>query len=83
MVGKKPSGKFLKLNVDATFNVDDISDAASAIIRDTQGNFGTTSSKYIPHVPSTSAAQNLCNVTWLELANLIGSIAIETESDCL
>jgi hypothetical protein len=36
---EKPRSSFLKLNVDATFSVDDMSGAVGAVIRDAHGNF--------------------------------------------
>ena len=43
----KPSPKFVKLNVDASFYADEGAGASAAILRDEKGNFLAARCKYI------------------------------------
>jgi ribonuclease HI len=80
---EKPRSSFLKLNVDATFSVDDMSGAVGAVIRDAHGNFVIASSKFLQNVSSPAMAEAQAMLHGLELANSIGCNALEAESDSI
>ena len=46
----KPNPRFVKLNVDASFHLDEGTGATAAVIRDEKGNFLEAQCKYLIHV---------------------------------
>lgn len=72
-----------KLNVDAAFSLENSSVAASAVLRNFQGNFIAASTTIISHVPSATMAEVLAMLHGLMLANSLGFNDVEAESDSL
>jgi ribonuclease HI len=81
-VWKKPRSRYIKLNVDAAFNIDDSTGATGAILRDHTGNFIAASSKFIAQVPSASMAEAMAMQEGLLLAIQKDCNFVEAESDC-
>jgi hypothetical protein len=55
----RPEPRYLKLNVDASFNLEEMSGAAGAVLRDYGGKFRAASCTMIPHVPSVEMSESI------------------------
>jgi hypothetical protein len=82
-VWRRPLSNVIKLNIDATFSVDNQLGATGAALQNNQGVFLGASTTFIPHVPSASMAEALAMLRRRTLANSLGYTNIEAESDSL
>jgi ribonuclease HI len=82
-LGVDRGGNKLKLNVDATFIVEEQAGASAAIIKNNQGAFVAASSLFIPHVSSPAIAEALAMFHRLIFAHSLGFHDIVAESDSL
>jgi ribonuclease HI len=83
MKWSRPLSKFVKVNVDAAFQVDIQAGATAAVIRDTQGRFIAASCYYLQHIDSAAAAEAYDMRNGLALAASLGFNAVQAESDAL
>jgi hypothetical protein len=67
---KRPLPRQVKLNVDASYHADVNTGAVGVVIRDYEDKFIAASTKFIPHVPSATAAEALAMMKGLKLAVL-------------
>jgi ribonuclease HI len=79
----KPKEDFVKLNVDASFDLDSGTGSTGAILRDDKGLFLAASCFGIPYVSDMSTAEARALRDGLILAGQIGCNRIEVNSDCL
>jgi ribonuclease HI len=77
----KPKPRHIELNVDASFLEDRHAGAASAILRDFEGNFLAASCVFIPHVTTPLMAEAIAMREGLKLANKIRYNRVQAESD--
>jgi ribonuclease HI len=80
---KKPKEEFVKLNVDAGFDLDSGTGSTGSIIRDDRGYFIAASSRGIPFVSDASTAEAYALRDGLILAGQMGCNRIEVNSDCM
>jgi ribonuclease HI len=76
-----PDPRQLKLNVDASFFLDDRARATGAVIRDFQGNFIAANCRFLPHVASAEMAEAMAMKEGLALAASLGCSVNHAESD--
>lgn len=77
----KPNPRFVKLNVDASFHVDEGTGATAAVIQDEKGNFLAAQCKYLTHVSDVVTSEALAMRNGLAFANSLGFPRVEAESD--
>ena len=77
----KPNPRFVKLNVDASFHLDEGTGATAAVIRDEKGNFLEAQCKYLIHVSDVVTSEALAMRNGLAFANSLGFPRVEAESD--
>ena len=79
----KPQEGFVKLNVDATFDMDTCSGRTGAIIRDCTGSPIAGDSWNIPTIDTPSTAEACALRDGLIIAGNVGCNRILVESDCM
>jgi hypothetical protein len=77
----KPKPRVLKINVDASFHVEQHAGAIGAILRDYEGSFVAARCIPLPHVPSVAMLEALAMKLGLQLAMEIGCNRLIAESD--
>ena len=77
----KPSPKFVKLNVDASFYADEGAGASAAILRDEKGNFLAAQCKYIQYASDVVTSEAMAMRDGLIFASSLGFNRVEAESD--
>lgn len=78
---QKPKRGSIKINVDASFSVEQIMGGTGAVARDGHGEFVVATSWFIPHVPSVEMAEILAIRNGYYLAAKIGCRSLIFESD--
>jgi ribonuclease HI len=79
----RPDPRYLKLNVDSSFNLEEMSRAAGAVLGDYEGKFRDASCTIIPHVPSAEMSESIVVREGLKLAEQSDCSRIIVESDSL
>ena len=77
----KPDIKFIKLNVDAAYYVDEGVGATAAVIRDEKGMFLAAQCIFITHAASAVSTEARAMIDGLAFANSLGFPRVEAESD--
>jgi hypothetical protein len=72
---KKPREEFVKLNMDAGFNINFGTGSTGAILRDDRGHFLAASSGNLPFVSDAATAEVWKDYYWL--------VRLEVNSDCM
>jgi hypothetical protein len=80
---KKSREDFVKLNVDAGFNIDSGTGSTGAILRDDRGHFLGASCGNLPFVSDAATAEVSALREGLLLAGQIGCNRLEVNSDCM
>jgi ribonuclease HI len=79
----KPKAHTVKLNVDASFSMEEQNGACGAILRNSRGEFIAAQTKTIPHAISATMAEAMAMLHGLTFANSLGYNHVEAESDSL
>jgi ribonuclease HI len=79
----RPEPRFLKLNVDTLFHVEDCTGAVGAVIRDYDGRLVVASCSFLSRVSSVAMAEAHAMKYGLVLAEKLGCNRIIAESDSL
>jgi ribonuclease HI len=79
---KKPSTGMIKINVDASVNLENGDGATGAIARDDRGAFIAAATWVLPAVVSVDSAEITAIKNGLYLAGQIGCNSLQIESDC-
>ena len=79
----RPEPNFIKLNVDASFHVDDGMGATAAILRDARGIFIAAQCRLIQNAADAMTVEAMAMRDGLYLANSLGFNRVEAESDSL
>ena len=79
----KPEPKFVKLNVDASFHMDEGAGAIAAVLRDSNGNFLAAQCRFIPYAADVVTTEAMAMRDGLIFANSLGFPRVEAESDSL
>ena len=82
MAGRPPE-EFVKINVDASFDIDSGSGGTGAIIRDHFGGFISGGRWSVQHVDEAATAEAHGLRNGLLLAGMVGCNKIMVESDCM
>ena len=80
---EKPEPRFVKLNVNAAFYVEEGVGATAAVIRDVTGSFLAPQCIYIPVASSVVTTEALAMRDGMKFANSLGFPRVEAESDSL
>jgi hypothetical protein len=79
----KPREDFVKLNVDAGFDIDTGKGTTGSVLRDDRGQFLAASCRELPFISDDTTAEATALRDGLLLAGQIGCNRIEVNSDCL
>jgi hypothetical protein len=79
----RPQARKMKLNVDATFHVEEGAGAVGAVIRDYEGRFVAAKNVLLSHVASVAMAETVAMREGLFLAESLGCARLIAESDSL
>ena len=77
----RPDLRFIKLNVDAAYYIDEGVGATAAVIRDEKGIFLAAKCIFIPHEASVVSTEARAMKDGLAFANSLGFPRVEAESD--
>ena len=73
----------MKLNVDASFHMDEGAGAIAAVLRDSNGNFLAAQCRFIPYAADVVTTEAMAMRNGLIFANSLGFSRVEAESDSL
>jgi hypothetical protein len=79
----RPDPRFLKLNADASFNIEEMLGAAGAVLRDYEGKFRAASCTIISYVPNIEMSESIAVREGLKLAEQSDCTRLIVESDSL
>jgi ribonuclease HI len=79
----KPDPRVLKLNVDATFYVEDGAGAVGAVVRDFEGRMLAAQCMMLPHIPSAAMFEAYAMKEGLTLVERLGCSRVIAESDSI
>ena len=79
----RPDPQFVKLNIDATFFIEEGVGATTTIIRDEKGIFLAAQCKFIPYAADVMTTEEMAMRDGLNLANNLGFHRVEAEYDSL
>ena len=77
----RPESRYMKLNVDASFQADACSGATGAVMHDYQGQFVAASTRFLPNIASAAMAKVVAMKEGLALASRLGCNAFIAKSD--
>ena len=80
---EEAGGKYIKLNVGASFVADEGSGATAAVLRDEKGRFIAAQCKFIQFAADVVTTEAMAMRDGLNLANTLGFNRVEAESDSL